>query len=531
MAQPLLNLDNFWFGDDDGTDETDNTFLGIKNSNQTLDVDTNYRFRVGVSNTGAKDATVLLQLQYNLNTLGWNNVTGSSSVVRMSASTKLAEGDDCTERLAGAYAFDGTNAGQEDNDGITGSDIIAFSPNTEQEADYCFTIISGDVDDADTITLRVVSTATPLDNYNQTPTITVSEVGATVYYQDVAGGVSFVGTSIEKAMKQLAGAVSFGGSITLKKTLKALVGGVSFVGDFAKKGFEVLAGALGFGGAVATQSKFTKALAGAIGFIGSISKIPKKLLAGGLSFAGALGKKTTKSFAGELSFAGDILKTTKKLFAGELSFSGFLDAVKQAGTLYYQGVAGGLSFAGDISKLPKKMLVGGASFVGTLTKKGLKILIGGLSSVGTVSKKIFETLSGALSFSGFLDPIKQAGTLYFQAVAGSLSFAGDISKLPKKILVGGLSFVGSLIANKLGAITYYKALAGGLSFVGGIRKKIKKSLAGVLTFLGVNTLFVAFRGSVTISDSSVYSLIISSSEVYSVTISDSELYSLVISDV
>jgi hypothetical protein len=172
---PTLNEELFWFGDDDGTDETDNTFLGAKNSNQTLLTDTNYRYRTSVSNTGTKQAGgLMLQLEYNHKGGGWNAVDGASNVVRMAASTKLVEGNDCTERLAGAEVFDGTNAGQEDNDGITGANNLGDTPN-EQEADFCFTIISGDVDDADTIVLRVSDAGAPLDNYNQVPTITVSE--------------------------------------------------------------------------------------------------------------------------------------------------------------------------------------------------------------------------------------------------------------------------------------------------------------------------------------------------------------------
>jgi hypothetical protein len=171
---PVLNFELFWFGDDDGTDETDNTFLGAKNSNQTLLTDTNYRFRVSVSNTGTKAVNgLMLQLEYNHEGGGWNAVDDVSSVVIMSASTKLVEGNDCTERLAGAQAFDGTNAGQEDVDGLTGGNNLAA--NNEQEADYCFQIVSGDVANAETIVLRVTDAGTPLDNDNQTPTLTVSE--------------------------------------------------------------------------------------------------------------------------------------------------------------------------------------------------------------------------------------------------------------------------------------------------------------------------------------------------------------------
>lgn len=180
-TSPILNEELFWFGDDDGTNEADNTFLGIKNSNQTLLVNKNYRYRTSVSNTGDKDGNnVQLQLEYNLGGGGWNPVNAGSSVVRMAASTKLTEGNNCTERLAGAQTFDGTNGGQEDGDGLTGT-LVDLAISNEFEADFCFTIISGDVVDTDSIVLRVTNVGTPLDNYNQIPTIIVSEPGGTTY--------------------------------------------------------------------------------------------------------------------------------------------------------------------------------------------------------------------------------------------------------------------------------------------------------------------------------------------------------------
>jgi hypothetical protein len=178
-GSPTLNLELFWFGDDDGTNESDNTFLGAKNSNQTLPADVNYRFRVSVSNTGTKSASGLqLQLEYNYDGGGWNPVNASSSIVRMSASTKLTEGSSCSERLAGAQTFDTTNAGQEDNDGLTATNNL--SNGEEQEADYCFQIRSGDVAAGKNIVLRVTNAGTPLDNYNQTPTVTIAAGAITI---------------------------------------------------------------------------------------------------------------------------------------------------------------------------------------------------------------------------------------------------------------------------------------------------------------------------------------------------------------
>jgi hypothetical protein len=189
-GSPTLDQDNFWFGDDDGN-EAGNTFLGAKNSNQTLTVNTNYRWRVGVGNSGTKSASGLqLQFEYNRLGAGWNPVNAASSVIRMQPTANLTEGNDCTERLAGPQAFDGTNAGQEDNDGLTGSNNLAAGD--EQEADFCLQVRSADVDDADTIEVRVTNAGTPLDSYPGThATITVDKPAGRIMSSLVnAGGLA-----------------------------------------------------------------------------------------------------------------------------------------------------------------------------------------------------------------------------------------------------------------------------------------------------------------------------------------------------
>lgn len=187
-GSPTLDQDNYWFGDDDAGEAT-NTLAGSKNTGRSHGTGSAFRVRFGVGNSGTKQASGLqLQLEYNRNSLGWNAVNASSSVVQMIASTHLTEGNDvATERLAGPRTFDSTNAGQEDGDGLTGSNNLANGD--EQEADFSYQVIDGDVNDADTIELRVTNAGTVLDSYPGTHA-TITVVKAATYEEAVTLAVT-----------------------------------------------------------------------------------------------------------------------------------------------------------------------------------------------------------------------------------------------------------------------------------------------------------------------------------------------------
>lgn len=171
FAVPFVQ-DSFHFRDDDGN-ETTATFKGALNSDQTLAVDTNFRLRLQVSETDAGAVSFSGQLQYNLNSGGWNDVNASSSVVQSVASPNVADGAATTEQLAGAGTF---TAGTFDEvDGLVPSKELN---NNETEHEYCFTIIAGDVSNNDPIDFRLVDgvAGTAFETYTQTPTATVSKI-------------------------------------------------------------------------------------------------------------------------------------------------------------------------------------------------------------------------------------------------------------------------------------------------------------------------------------------------------------------
>ena len=166
---------SFRLRNDDGS-ESAATWVAAINTNASLNVDTNYRVRFGVHNAGTASGDLVAQLQYNLASAGWNNVSGSSSVVRASLSTHFADDAATTEQMGGARTFLTAEPGMDEDNGRAGELGVNIQDVTEEwEVEYCFQIRSADVTNGQTLQLRLVNTATAFTTYTNTPTITVIE--------------------------------------------------------------------------------------------------------------------------------------------------------------------------------------------------------------------------------------------------------------------------------------------------------------------------------------------------------------------
>lgn len=144
--------DSFAFYEE-GT-ESGSTIIGVKNAEQSLDVDTNYQCRLLIQEVGGKfGKDVDFEFQYNLNSGGWNNITTTSSVVKAVDSADLTEGEDCTQRI-GSGSFETPNAGVTE-DGICGGSSLDLDAGYEVEILLSFQIVSADVSDGDEILIRV----------------------------------------------------------------------------------------------------------------------------------------------------------------------------------------------------------------------------------------------------------------------------------------------------------------------------------------------------------------------------------------
>jgi hypothetical protein len=157
-------------GRNDDVTLTTNTWTHALNTNWTQNVDTNFRVRFSVLCEGMA-ASITPQLQYDLNNSGtWNNVTGTSSVVRASLSTLFNDDAGTTQLISGGTFIAGR---ADENDGTTAGITFTTVPQVT-EVEFCVQIRSADVADGNTVQLRVVNTATALNTYSFSPSITVN---------------------------------------------------------------------------------------------------------------------------------------------------------------------------------------------------------------------------------------------------------------------------------------------------------------------------------------------------------------------
>ncbi len=147
MGQPAkFKITSYrWYADDAA--EGSATALAAINTSADLDVDTNYRLRIGVDNYGADTGSVSAQLQRNLNAAGFGDVTGASTIVKGVTSIHVTDEDATSEVLAQAATF---VAGKIATDGLTTGVSLTLTDETEFE--FVISIVSGDVVDNDSIT-------------------------------------------------------------------------------------------------------------------------------------------------------------------------------------------------------------------------------------------------------------------------------------------------------------------------------------------------------------------------------------------
>ncbi len=165
--------------EDDGS-ETTATFIAALNTDWTQDVDVNFRVRFQATSDGSDEENIVFLLHRNINGGIFQPVDGSSIIVRVFSSSNYTEGDATTEQLAGSNAF---LAGEMDDvDGGAGdvNSLIDFPAAVRDcEVEYCVRIQSGDVNDGDTIQLRLhEGGASFADGYTEIPTITVNKPSA-----------------------------------------------------------------------------------------------------------------------------------------------------------------------------------------------------------------------------------------------------------------------------------------------------------------------------------------------------------------
>lgn len=163
----------FRFRNDNGN-ETTATWRQNQSVNDSIAVDTNFRIRFEIQETGGSAGNnKVWQLQYNRNSAGWVNVTNASSVVRASPSPNLTDAANLTNQLtAGTGTFQGATGFDEGN-GQAGGASMDVAASGHAEAEYSVQIRSADVVNGDTIGLRVTDAGTALAVYSANAVATV----------------------------------------------------------------------------------------------------------------------------------------------------------------------------------------------------------------------------------------------------------------------------------------------------------------------------------------------------------------------
>ena len=146
-----------WRGRNDDGNETTATWKAAQGVAWAQPVDVNFRVRFLVQNSTSAINNLDVQLQYNLNSAGWVNVSATSNVVRASASPNVADQANLTSQLTGGSGtFEGATAFDE-ADGICGGTAYDIAATEYFEHEFCCQLRSADVVNGDTIQLRSIN--------------------------------------------------------------------------------------------------------------------------------------------------------------------------------------------------------------------------------------------------------------------------------------------------------------------------------------------------------------------------------------
>lgn len=174
MGMPTVINDAFRAYDDDVAGAiTAQTALFAVDTNWTQAVDVKFHVAMLATETAGGNASGYnFRLEYNRNSTGWNDVTGSTPIQATAATN-------CTTSDAASYGTTALTTGatiqatEYDNAGGDSGSVSLSSSSFEYTT--CLTIDSAQVANNDTIQLRLTNAGTALDADTTIPTITVSE--------------------------------------------------------------------------------------------------------------------------------------------------------------------------------------------------------------------------------------------------------------------------------------------------------------------------------------------------------------------
>ena len=190
---PSTDQEIYRWRDDDGTDETDGTWLELANTTHDFDVssgnvDARLRFSVA-ENGGADETNKTYPLEFSINGGAYNTITAATTGCIYYSSTKLTDDSNTTEQLAGSGTFQSTNHGQCE-DGTVNTFVLTASSDVEFE--YTVRFVAADLNNGDSINFRVAN----LDAYTVTANATITKLNAYSLACD-SGSYAVTGTNAD----------------------------------------------------------------------------------------------------------------------------------------------------------------------------------------------------------------------------------------------------------------------------------------------------------------------------------------------
>jgi len=162
-----------------------------------LSMDSNLHIRILLQETGGASGAITddYQLQYNLNSAGWNNITSSSSVVKGFNSINLTDGGATTNRGTNGIT-DGTGsfvAGKISEDGLL--DDFQLTASNFTEVLYSVTLVSADLSFGDTINFQILLNGSVIVGPWGSSTLVIVIASAAYYFDGSDAAAAQSGTS------------------------------------------------------------------------------------------------------------------------------------------------------------------------------------------------------------------------------------------------------------------------------------------------------------------------------------------------
>jgi hypothetical protein len=509
-----LRQTHFRFGKNTGT-EAAHLWLGDEDANIFFRVGATFLLRFCVQEAGGTAINnVDNQFTYNLNGVGWVNITTSSAVVKAVASNCWADGDNCTKRLSGSGTFE-TSASGCTTDGLSGGGTNDIAANGCSETEASLQIVASAVNDGDTIQFRLTSPDGTI-TYTVTPSLTViKETLLKTGVQTLDGIARRLLPGLFRRTKD--SALSFVGIVAglFSSGHYSFNGVVSYVRDQAVGGgVKTVEGILNLVGTVLRLIQITRPLqSGVENFVGVVNRLINNLTrspSGALSFGGLPRRLLSifrSTYAGVASFAGVVQRigNLRRTFSGSVIPEGIVTRLINNLTRTYPG---SLTLVGDIrrlinnltrtysgsitpSGLPSRLInnltrayIGTLDFVGIVisslnAKDLIREYLGEISFSGILHKGLFRTLQAAnITFTHILSFIKEISLTVGQ---GSISFSGKLNRLYESLIDWTvLNFEGGLTHSAI----LRKFRSGILSFSSFINKGLIRTETATLWFSG-----------------------------------------------